>query len=104
MTTPAQAKQERFGAAFMSLASVAIAGMEYLDRPEPGEIVEVDPDWYMMFNAALHGAILLLLLFALVRLPRMTADRPMLRVPFTAMILVGIVAAAYVLGRDLGLV
>jgi hypothetical protein len=43
-------------------------------------------------------------LFSFVRLPRMTADRPNLRVPFTVMVLVGIVAAAYVVGRDLGLV
>jgi hypothetical protein len=48
--------------------------------------------------------ILLLLLLSLVRLPRMTADRPALRGPFTVMVLVGIVAAAYVVGRDLGLV
>lgn len=99
-----QARQERFGAMFMSLASVFIAGMEFLGRPEPGEIVEAEPDWYVMFNAVLHGAILLLLLFALVRLPRMVADRPGQRLPFLLMILVGIVAAAYVLGRDLGLV
>ena len=104
MTTPAQAKQERFGATFMSFASVVIAAMEFVDRPEPGEIVEADPDWYVMFNAALHGAILLLLLFALIRLPSMNADRPALRVPFTLMVLVGIIAAAYVLGRDLGMV
>jgi hypothetical protein len=104
MATPAQAKQERFGAAFMSGASVLIAVMEYLDRPAPGEIIEAEPDWYVTFNAALHGAILLLLLFALIRLPGMTADRPGLRAPFTVMILVGAVAAAYVLGRDLGMV
>jgi hypothetical protein len=100
----AQARQERFGAAFMSVGSVFIAAMEWLGRPEPGEIVEAEPDWYVMFNMALHGAILLLLLFALARLPRMTADRPALRLPFTGMILVGILAAAYVVGRDLGLV
>lgn len=100
----AQAKQERMGAAVMSLGSIFIAIMEWIDRPEPGEFVEADPDWYVTFNAVLHGAILLLLLFALMRLPRMVADRPGLRGPFLAMILVGIVAAAYVLGRDFGLV
>ncbi|MFN5996792.1 MAG: hypothetical protein ACK47C_10630 [Paracoccaceae bacterium] len=100
----AQAGQERMAAAFMSVASVFIAGMEWIDRPEPGEIAEAMPDWYVTFNLALHGAILVLLLVALVRLPRMMADRPGLKLPFTAMILVGIVAAAYVLGRDLGLV
>jgi hypothetical protein len=104
MTTPAQAKQERFGAAFMSGASVLIATMEFLDRPGPGEIVEADPDWYITFNVALHGAILILLLVGLVRLPRMVADRPNLRIPLLLLIVVGIVAAAYVLGRDLGLV
>ena len=99
-----QAGQERMAAAFMSVASVFIAGMEWIDRPEPGEIAEAMPDWYVIFNLALHGAILVLLLVALVRLPRMMADRPGLKLPFTAMILVGIAAAAYVLGRDLGLV
>ncbi|WP_137112133.1 hypothetical protein [Rhodobacter sp. SY28-1] len=100
----AQAKQERMGAVVMSLGSVFIAVMEWIDRPEAGEIVEAEPDWYVTFNLALHGAILLLLLFALLRLPRMVADRPGLKGPFLAMILVGIVAAAYVVGRDLGLV
>jgi len=99
-----QSRQERIGATFMSVASVFIAGMEYIDRPEPGEIVEAEPDWYVTFNLALHGAILVLLLFALLRVPRMTADRPGLRLPFTMMILVGIAAAAYVVGVDLGLV
>jgi surface polysaccharide O-acyltransferase-like enzyme len=100
----AQAKQERMAAVVMSLGSIFIAAMEYLDRPEAGEFVEADPDWYVTFNLVLHAAILALLLFSLVRLPRMTADRPNLRVPFTVMVLVGIVAAAYVVGRDLGLV
>ena len=100
----AQSKQERMAAAFMSVASVFIAAMDWLDRPEPGEIPEAMPNWYVMFNLALHGAILLLLVFALLRLPRMTADKPGLRGPFTAMILVGIAAAAYVVGGDLGLV
>ena len=100
----AQGKQERMAAAFMSVASVFIAGMEYIDRPAPGEFVEAEPDWYVTFNVALHGAILVLLLLALLRVPRMTADRPGLRLPFTVMILVGIAAAAYVVGVDLGLV
>jgi hypothetical protein len=100
----AQAGQERMAAGFMSVASVFIAGMEWIDRPEPGAFVEAEPDWYVMFNLALHGAILALLLFALMRVSRMTADRPALRLPFTAMILVGTAAAAYVVGRDLGLV
>ena len=100
----AQGKQERMAAAFMSVASVFIAGMEYIDRPEPGEFVEAEPDWYVTFNVALHGAILVLLLLALLRVPRMTADRPGLRLPFTVMILVGIAGAAYVVGVDLGLV
>ena len=100
----AQGKQERMAAAFMSVASVFIAGMEYIDRPAPGEFVEAEPDWYVTFNVALHGAILVLLLLALLRVPRMTADRPGLRLPFTVMILVGIAGAAYVVGVDLGLV
>jgi hypothetical protein len=100
----AQAKQERMAAGFMSVASIAIAAMEYLDRPEPGEIIEAMPDWYVTFNLALHGAILALLLFALIRLPRMIADRPSLRVPLLILILVGILGAAYVVGRDLGMV
>ena len=99
-----QSRQERFGAVFMSLASVFIAGMEWLNRPAPGTFVEAEPDWYVSFNVVVHGLILLLLLLALARLPRMTADRPGLRAPFTVMVLVGIAAAAYVVGRDLGLV
>lgn len=100
----AQAKQERMGAVFMSVASVFIAVMEWAGRPEAGEIVEAEPDWYVTFNAALHGAILVLLVVALARLPKMLVDRPSLKGPFTGMILVGILAAAYVLGRDIGLV
>ncbi|MBN8632421.1 MAG: hypothetical protein J0L76_16395 [Rhodobacterales bacterium] len=99
-----QSRQERIAAAFMSVASIFIAGMEWLKRPEPGGFVEPEPDWYVMFNVAVHGAILLLLLFALLRLPKMTADRPGLKLPFTVLILVGIVAAAYVVGVDLGMV
>jgi hypothetical protein len=102
--SPAQAKQERFAAVVMSIGSIFIAAMEWIDRPEPGEIVEAVPDWYLLFNQVLHGAILALLFFSLARLPKSMADRPGLRAPFTLMILVGIVAAAYVLGRDLGMV
>lgn len=100
----AQAKQERIAAIVMSVGSVLIAGMEWLGRPGPGDFVEADPDWYVTFNLVLHSAVLILLLFALVRLPRTTADRPGLRLPFTLMILVGLAAAAYVVGVDLGMV
>jgi hypothetical protein len=99
-----QAGQERFGTAFAAIASILVAGLEWLDRPEPGEIVEAEPDWYVSFTAIIHGAILLVLLIALFRLRGMTAERPALRLPFTLMILVGIAAAAYVLGRDFGMV
>lgn len=71
---------------------------------QPGEFVETGPDWYVAFNVALHGAILLLLLIALARLPRIVADRPDLRALFLGLILVGTLAAAYLVGRDLGLV
>ncbi len=87
----------------MSAGSLFVAGMEYVGRPAPGEFVEADPDWYANFTVALHGAILLLLLFALIRLPKSTADRPGLRLPITLLVLVGIAAAAYVVGMDLGL-
>jgi hypothetical protein len=99
-----QGRQERMGTTFMAVASIFIAGMEYLGRPAPGDFVEAEPDWYVTFTAVIHGAILLLLLIALIRLPRMVADRPGLRLPLTLLVLVGIVAAAYVLGRDFGLV
>ena len=99
-----QTAQERVAAVVMSVGSILIAAMEWFDRPAPGDFVEADPDWYVWFTLALHGAILVLLLFSLFRLPRTTADRPGLRLPFTGMILVGILAAAYVVGRDLGMV
>lgn len=99
-----QAKQERIGAVVMSFGSVFIAAMQWLDRPEPGEFVEAEPDWYVTFQVVLHGLILVLLLVSLLRLSKMTADRPALRLPFTIMVLVGIVAAAYIVGHDLGLV
>ena len=35
-----QAKQERMAAVVMSLGSIFIAAMEFLDRPAPGEFVE----------------------------------------------------------------
>ena len=97
-----QARQERIAAVFMSVGSVFVAAMTWLDRPEPGEFVEPGPDWYMTFTLVLHGVILLLLLVALARLPGMTAGRPGLRLPFMLMILVGIAAAAYVVGQDMG--
>ncbi len=99
-----QTRQERIGAVAMSAGSVFIAGMEWLDRPAPGEFVEAEPDWYVTFNLALHGAILVLLIFSLTRLNKIAAERTDLRMPFLVMILVGIVAAAYVVGRDIGLV
>ena len=98
------AKQEGFGAVVMSFGSVFVAAMEWMDRPAPGEFEEMGPDWYMNFSTLLHGAILVLLLLALVRLPSMMADKPGLRTPFLAMILVGIAAAAYVVGIDLGMI
>lgn len=98
------AKQERIGAIVMSIGSVFVAAMEWLGRPAPGEFEEMGPDWYMSFTTILHGAILVLLLVSLVRLPKMTAENPGLRGPFAVMILVGIAAAAYVVGIDLGMV
>lgn len=99
-----QAKQERIAAMFMSGASVLIAVMEYLDRPAPGEFIEAEPDAYVLFQQVLHGGILLLLIFALTRLPKMTAERPAMRLPFLIVMLVGILAAAYVVARDFNLV
>ena len=96
--------QERIAAVVMSAGSALIAATKWPSRPAPGEFVEADPDWYATFTVLLHGALLGLLLVALARLPKTAANRPGLRLPFTAMILVGIVAAAYVVGRDLGLV
>ena len=100
----AQPKQERNAAVFMSLASIFIAGMEWLDRPAPGEITEAGPVWYETFTLALHAAIAILLLIGLARLGRMTADAPGLRMPFLLLLLAGLAGAAYVVGRDLGLV
>ncbi len=100
----AQGKQERLGATVMSFGSVLIAGMEYISRPAPGEFVEADPDWYVSFTVILHAAILILLIVSLARVRSMTAATPAMRTPFTLMILVGLAAAAYVVGRDLGLV
>ena len=54
-----QTRQERIGAVAMSFGSMFIAAMEWFDRPEPGELIEAEPDWYVTFNLALHGAILL---------------------------------------------
>lgn len=100
----AQARQERIAAAIMSVAAVGIAGMTWLDRPEPGASVEQVPDWYATFTLVLHGAILALLLVAPGRLSRMTTDRPSLRTAFMVMILAAILAAAYVVAVEIGLV
>lgn len=98
------ARQERIAATVMSVGSLFMAAVGWIDRPDPGEIVERMPGWYEWFTILLHGAILVLLLVALARVGRMTADRPGLRGPFVLMILVGIAAAAYVVGMDLGVV
>ncbi len=99
-----QPRQERIAAIVMSVGSIFIAGMEWLGRPEPGEFVEADPDWYVTFTLVVHAAILVLLIFSLTRLNRLVVDRPGLRLPFLVLILVGIAAAAYVVGRDLEVV
>ena len=99
-----KSRQERIGAAAMSFASIVVAGLEYAQRPASGDFVEPEPGWYVTFQLVLHGVILVLLLVALMRLRKMTPDRPGLRVPFTIMVLAGILGAAYVVGRDLGLV
>jgi hypothetical protein len=98
------ARQERIGITVLSLGSLLIATMEWLDRPAEGALVEALPAGHVAFNMVLHGAMLGLLLLGLARLRRMTADRPGRRGPFTLMILVGIAAAAYVVGVDLGMV
>jgi hypothetical protein len=95
------AAQERIGTMVMVLGSILIAGMAFMNRPAPGEFAEAEPPWYVTFNLVLHGAILLLLLVALTRLQKVTADRPGLRGLFLVMILVGIAAAADVVGVDL---
>ncbi|MBA4324624.1 MAG: hypothetical protein C0426_06110 [Rhodobacter sp.] len=100
----AEPRQERLGATVLSLGATLVAALEWLDRPQPGEVVEPLPDWQVSFNLALYGAILVLLLIALVRLPRIVADRPDLRPLFLGLILVGSLAAAYLVGHDLGLV
>lgn len=97
-------RQERTRALLTSLAAVFIAGMEWANSPAPGDFVEPDPVWYANFTIALHGLFLLFLLFNLARLNAMTADRPGLRLPILAAILVGVSAAAYVVGRDFGMI
>ena len=101
---PAQAKQERMAAMFMSGASVLLAVFAYLGRPAPGEFVEAEPDLYVLFQQVLHGLILLLLIFALTRVARMTEERPGLRLPLLVMMLVGIAGAGYVVALDFNLV
>ena len=97
------ARQERLGATVMSLGSVFMAVMKWIDQPAPGEIEEMGPDWYENFSLFLYGALVVFLLLSLLRLPAMTAERPGLRAPFAGLILVGIAAAAYVLAQELGL-
>jgi hypothetical protein len=97
-------RQERLAAMFVSVGALFIAAMEWLSRPAPGDFVEADPDWYVMFNVVIHGAMLVVLMIFLARVGRLTAAQPGQRIPLTLLILVGIAAAAYVVGRDLGLV
>jgi hypothetical protein len=101
---PAQAKQERMAAMFMSVASVFLAIFAYLGQPAPGEFVEAEPDAYVLFQKILHGAILLLLVFALTRVGKMTEDTPGLKVPLVVMALFGIVGAAYVVALDFNVI
>lgn len=89
---------------FMSGASVLLAAFAYLGKPAPGEFVEAEPDLYVTFQKVLHGAILLLLILALTRLGKMTAERPGLRLPFLVMMLFGIAGAGYVVALDFELV
>lgn len=101
--TEAQAKQERLGVTVLAVGALFLAAMGWIERPEPGEIAEQLPGWYMGFKAVLHGGMLLLLLVGLARLRGMTETTPALRVPLTLLILAGVVGAAYVLGQDLGM-
>jgi|GEM_PF-1597127 len=100
---PDQAKQERVAVMFMSGASVVLALFSYLSQPEAGAFVEAEPDLYVLFKKILHGAILLLLVLGLTRLPKMTVERPALRLPFLVMMLFGIAAAGYVVALDFDL-
>lgn len=99
-----KARQERLGVTVLSIGALFLAAMGFLDRPEPGEIAEELPAWYMNFKAVLHGAMVIFLLVGLARLQGMTADRPALRLPLLLLMLAGVLGAAYVLGQDLGLV
>ena len=96
--------QNWIGALVVSAGSVAIALMTLLDSPAQGEMTEAVPDWYGWMTTGLHGIVLLFLLLFLAQTGRITADRPALRLPTLAAILVGIAAAAYVLARDFNLV
>ena len=98
-----KARQERLGVTVLSVGALFLGVTGWIDRPEPGEIAERLPGWYMGFKAVLHGAILVLLLVGLARVRGMTAETPALRLPLTLMILAGILGAAYVLGLDLGM-
>jgi hypothetical protein len=97
-------RQNWLAALAVSAGSVFVAVLAYLDTPDPGTITEAMPDWYVWFTVALHGVILVFLLLFLAQLGRITADRPGLRLPTLLAILVGIVAAAYVLARDFNMV
>jgi len=98
------AMQERIAALVMSGVSILMGGIKFLDKPDPDQLVELPPDWYMNFTLILHGVILLALLVSLARVGKMTEEKRGLRLPFLILILAGIVGAAYVVGRDLGMV
>ncbi|MEO8531769.1 MAG: hypothetical protein ABI459_11130 [Deltaproteobacteria bacterium] len=95
-----QANQERTAAMFMSGASVVLAVFAHLSRPEVGAFVEAEPDLYVLFKKVLHGLILLILVFMVTRVSKITADRPGLRLPLLVMMLFGIGGAAYVVALD----
>ena len=52
-----KARQERLGVTVLSVGALFLAVTGWIDRPEPGEIAEQLPGWYMGFKAVLHGAI-----------------------------------------------
>jgi uncharacterized membrane protein len=88
----------------VSAGSVFVAGMTFFGARAPDAIAEAPPDWYVWFTAGLHGLILAFLLLFLAQLGRITAERPALRLPTLAALLVGIAAAVYVLAKDFNLV
>lgn len=97
-------RQERARAFLTSLAAIFIAGLAWANSPAPGAPVEPYPQWYASLTVALHGLFLLFLLFNLARLNAMTADRLGLRLPILVAVLAGLGSAAYVLGRDFGVI